>query len=223
MRPSLVLVVALAFAGSALAQEGSKPTAANTSAKLSKDKEKETFNEIERGFYVGVGGGGWLLFNPPVSGASRQYFSPGLSIEVEVGGDLGQRVSIAAFFIAAFSKMGADYTGWSNGAASGDFSSFMPGITGKVNIVGFNDSQDVTRWWIFVRAGAAFTIYAPKTLMPNPNFGGSNFDILVFGGPGIEYYTRLRHFSIGLEVDFVAQVMSATLGINVMPTLRYAF
>ena len=25
-------------------------------------------------------------------------------------------------------------------------------------------------------------------------------DILVFAGPGVEYYTRLRHFSVGLEV-----------------------
>lgn len=222
MKPSLVLVAVLA-SSLALAQEGSKPSAGNTSAKLSKDKEKETFNEVERGFYVGVGGGGWLLFNPPVSGISRQYFSPGLSIDVEIGVDIGTRLSIGAFFIGAFSKMGADYSGYSGGAAYGDFSSFMPGLTARVNLFGFDDSQDVRRWWVFIRAAGAVTIYAPRALLPNPNAGGNPLDVMVLGGAGIEYYTRLRHFSIALEADFVVQVLSGTFGLNIMPTLRYAF
>jgi hypothetical protein len=206
---------------SALAQEAGAPKAGG-SAKLLKDKEAATFNEIERGFYVGVGGGGWLVINPPHS-TGAQYFSPGLGIQVEIGGDLGSRVSIAAFFIAAFNKMGADYTGYSGGAASGDFTSFMPGITARVNIVGFDDNQDVRRWWLFLRAGGAVTLYFPKTLLPNPNAGGNALDILVYGGPGIEYYTRLRHFSIALEADFCFQILTQTIGINIMPTLRYAF
>ena len=79
------------------------------------------------------------------------------------------------------------------------------------------------RWWIFLRAGGAVTLYFPKTLLPNPNAGGNALDILVYGGPGIEYYTRLRHFSIALEADFCFQILTQTIGINIMPTLRYAF
>ena len=223
MRPSLVLVVALVGSVAPAQEGGGKPSATGSQAKLLKDKEAVSFNEIERGFYVGVGGGGWLLINPPAPAGGKSYFSPGLSIEVEIGGDLGSRVSIAAFFIAAFSKMGADYTGYSGGAASGDFNSFMPGITARVNIVGFDDAQDVRRWWLFVRAGGAVTLYAPKTLLANPNAGGNALDVLVYGGPGIEYYTRLRHFSIALEADFCFQILSQTIGFNIMPTLRYAF
>lgn len=218
MRHLPVLVVALAVGSAAWGQEGgAKPSATGSQARLVKDKDADTFAEIERGFYVGMGGGGWMLINPPVSAAGqRQYFSPGLSIEVEIGGDLFSHLSVAAFFIAAFSKMGADYTGQSGGAASGDFSSFMPGVTARVNIVGFDDSQDVRRWWLFVRAGGAVTLYAPKALLPN-------IDIMVFAGPGVEYYTRLRHFSIALEADFVFQILTRTIGFNIMPTIRYAF
>jgi hypothetical protein len=224
MRLSLVLVVALFGSPVALAQEaGTKPSAANSQAKLVKDKEAQSFNEIERGFYIGVGGGGWMLVNPPSGDPAQRTFSPGLSIQVEIGGDLGSRVSIAAHFIAAFNKMGAGYRGYSEGAASGDFSSFMPGVTARVNVVGFDDSQEVRRWWLFVRAGGSVTLYAPKTLFTTPSGTERWFDLMFYGGPGIEYYTRLRHFSIALEADFVFQILSQTIGFNIMPTLRYAF
>jgi hypothetical protein len=239
MRPALVLLVALLGSTVAMAQSeggakpegGGKPSATGASARLVKDKEAQTFNEIERGFYVGVGGGGWLLFNPPVAtncpvnttGCTKQYFSPGLSINVELGFDIGERVSIGAFFIAAYSKMGADYTALSRGGASGDFTAFMPGLAARINIVGFNDAQDVRRWWIFVRAGGAVTLYFPKALFNDPQNGDKSLDVLIWGGPGIEYHTRLRHFSIALEADFVCQVLTTTFGVNIMPTLRYAF
>ena len=238
MRPSLVLAVAL-FGTSAAAQDIATrpaPSASNTSAKLSKDKEALTFNEIERGFYIGVGGGGWFLINPPVAvncppnttGCSKQYLSPGLSIQVEIGGNIGDRVSIAAFFFASFSKMGSDYTGLSRGGAQGDFTAFSPGLTARVNIVGFDDAQEIRRWWIYIRAGGAVTLYFPKALFtdPDPNSpqtGERTFDVLIWGGPGIEYHTRLRHFSIALEADFLFQALTGTIGFNIMPTLRYAF
>ena len=47
--------------------------------------------------------------------------------------------------------------------------------------------------------------------------------VLVFGGPGIEYYTRLRHFSFGVEITGSYLVNSGAFGFAITPTLRYAF
>jgi hypothetical protein len=47
--------------------------------------------------------------------------------------------------------------------------------------------------------------------------------VLIFAGPGIEYYTRLRHFSIGLEADFLFFALTQSIGFTVTPMLRYVF
>ena len=45
----------------------------------------------------------------------------------------------------------------------------------------------------------------------------------IFAGPGIEYFTRLRHFSIGLEATGSYLVNTGTIGFSVSPNLRFAF
>lgn len=187
--------------------QGSKPA--------SKDKEAEVFDEIERGFYVGVTGGPWFLVNPPASSGPRP-FSPGQMAQVEAGLDLGDRLSLGLFVMGSANRAGSDYTGKSAGLASGDFSAFTPGAVVRANLLGFNDSQGIRRTWLYVRAGAGFSLYSPKVLLPDP-------DVLVFGGAGVEYYTRLRHFSIGLELSGALLVPSSTFGFAVTPSLRYAF
>ena len=64
--------------------------------------------------------------------------------------------------------------------------------------------------------GGGFVLYQPKSLLPGA-------DVLVFAGPGIEYFTRLRHFSIGFEADFIFMALSQSFGFTVTPMLRYAF
>lgn len=221
---TLVLAVALVLPLAALAQAPAAAPAPRADAKALKDKEAVTFNEIERGFYIGVGGGGFFLVNPPTLNAGdRTYFSPGMSIEAELGVDLFSRLSVALFLISTFNRMNSDYTAFSGNAASGDFSSITPGLTARVNIVGFDDSQDVRRWWIFARAGGGVSFYSPVALFTQTDGTKRNINALVFGGLGVEYYTRLRHFSLALEADFVLYAMTMTFGFNVMPTLRYAF
>jgi hypothetical protein len=45
---------------------------------------------------------------------------------------------------------------------------------------------------------------------------------LVFGGPTIEYYTKLSHFSVGADVDVVYGI-GWDLGVNASGTLKYTF
>jgi hypothetical protein len=180
-----------------------------------KDRPAETFNEIERGLYFAIQGGPSFLVNPPADSGPRP-FSTGQAAQVEVGIDIGERLSLGVFVLGTSNRAGSDYVGKSGGAASGDFSSLVPGATLRAHLVGFVDSQDVKRTFIYARAGAGYVLFSPKLLLPDS-------DILVFAGPGVEYYTRLRHFSVGLEVTGSYLISSGTVGFAVMPNLRYAF
>jgi hypothetical protein len=110
----------------------------------------------------------------------------------------------------------ASYLGTTGISSSGDFQSLIPGVGLKVNLLGFKDNQDVQRLWIYVRAGAGATFYFPKSLI-------DRFDVMIQGGPGIEYFTKLRHFAIGLEGQFMFMALTQTLGFAITPTLRYSF
>lgn len=197
------------------------------------DKKAITYNEIERGFFFGVSAGFWGTINPPAGPQSAQYFSPGQAALVEIGYDIGERVSPALFFLATSNRMGTDYTGTvrtcgeagpracGNGEApqavrSGDYGSIAPGAGARIRIAGFKDSQDVARTWFYARVGAAFVLYQPNTLIAQP-------DLLIFAGPGLEYFTRLRHFSIGVDANFNFLALTQSVGFSVLPFVRYAF
>lgn len=196
------------------------------------DRKAITYNEIERGFFFGVSAGFWGTINPPAGAMSAQYFSPGQAALVEIGFDVGERVSPALFFLATSNRMGSDYTGTvrtcgaggsrdcTTGEApqavrSGDYGSIAPGVGARIRIAGFKDSQDVTRTWFYARVGGAFVLYQPAALISQP-------DVLLFAGPGLEYFTRLRHFSIGLDANFNFGVLTQSVGFSVLPFVRYA-
>jgi hypothetical protein len=200
---------------------------AETPAAAPQDRPGVTFNEIERGLYFGLGAGPFFLANPPSDPVPSsdpnaapvqgpRPFSSGLHMQVTLGVDLGTRLSLEAFLHVSSSRAGAEYTGNSDGSVSGDFTTLAPGAALRARLVGFADSQEVVRTWIYLRAGAGYAMFSPKQLLPDS-------DILVFGGPGVEYYTRLRHFSVGLEVTGNYLVSAGTYGFAVTPNLRYAF
>lgn len=180
------------------------------------DRAVETFNEIERGLYFAVQGGPFFIANPPSDAPNPRPFSPGQAAHVEVGIDIGERLSLGLFVLGAANRAGSEYIGKSGGAASGDFFTLVPGATLRAHLVGFADGQEVKRTFIYARAGAGLALFSPKLLLPDS-------DILVFAGPGVEYYTRLRHFSVGLEVTGSYLVSSGSIGFAVSPNLRYAF
>lgn len=219
---------ALAFLG----VMASSVVLAQAPAKPVEDRKAITYNEIERGFFFGVSAGFWGTINPPAGPMSAQYFAAGQAAMVEIGFDIGEIVSPALFFLATSSRMGADYTGtvrtcgaggprdctageMPQAVRSGDFGSIAPGAGARIRIAGFKDSQEVTRTWFYARAGAAFMIYQPAALISQP-------DLLLFAGPGLEYFTRLRHFSIGVDANFNFMALTQSVGFSVLPFVRYA-
>lgn len=209
-----LLVFALVVLGSVPAARAQSVSA---STAVPKDKDAVVFNEIERGFFIGLQLGPSFFLNAPQPDG-KGPFSSGQQAMVELGFDIGDHVAVSLFAIASMNRAGANYAGYSlaNTPVTGDFTSFVPGVSIRAKIVGFDDPQQVRRTWIYVRAGGGYALFTPQQLLPNP-------DILVFLGPGIEYYTRLRHFSIGVEVVGSVLLNSKAIGFAVTPNLRYAF
>lgn len=209
-RLSSLMGVVVALASSfAIAQ-----TAAPTKVE---DKKAVTYNEIERGFFFEARGGFYGVINPPTLSGGFSEFSAGQAIGLDMGFDIGERISPSIFLLASANRMSSKYTGLSTtGAASGDFGALTPGAAVKVRLVGIADSQDVQRTWFYLRAGAGVVFYSPASLLPN-------IDVLVTAGPGIEYFTRLRHFVIGLEANFNFMALTQSLGFSILPTVKYAF
>jgi hypothetical protein len=193
-----------------VAASAQQPTTANG------DRPAVTFDEIERGIYFAVLGGPLFLTNPPAPEGTPRPFSSGPMAQVEVGMDLSERLSVGLFIMGSSVRTSAEYVGNSGGAVSGDFSAMVPGAVLRARLVGLADSQEVKRTWFYLRAGAGYAMFSPKRLLPES-------DILVFAGPGVEYYTRLRHFSVGLEVTGNYLVSGGSFGFAVAPNIRYAF
>lgn len=179
------------------------------------DKPAETFREVERGIFLGASAGPFFIFNPPATDPAQRKLSPGQNGTLEVGIDLGELASLSVFAMVTANRADSSYTGTSGGSYSGDFSSLVPGASVRVNLLGLADANQTRRTFFYLRGGAGYAIFSPSKLL-GP-------DLLVFAGPGVEYYTRLRHFSIGVEVTGTVLVGSLAFGVAVTPSLRYAF
>ena len=195
----------LCAASSALAEEAAPPI---------KEREVTVFHEVERGWYLrGSGGGFFLTSLPATQGPSPS--SSGQMAQVELGVDLGEHLALGLFVMGTSNRAGSDYVGRSGGAASGDFQAVIPGAVARLSLAGIADANDVKRTWFYLRGGAGYAKFYPSALLAP--------DGLLFAGPGIEYFTRIRHFSIGFEVDGSYLVKSKTFGFALAPNLRYAF
>jgi hypothetical protein len=174
------------------------------------------YQEIERGVFFGVSAGPSYVLKPPAAEGSPQPFSSGQTAQIELGYDVSERLAVSLFVQGSMQHESAEYVGMSGGAASGDFSLLVPGAALRFNAVGFEDAQGIKRTWLYLRGGVGYAMFTPKTLLPDSDF-------LVFAGPGLEYYTRLRHFSIGVSLLGTMLAKSKSFGFEVTPTLRYAF
>lgn len=208
MRPSrLAAALAAALVSTAAAAQEAAPA-------LPEDPRAPRFREIERGFFTGLEAG-WMGFLDTPTAEPARYpaagkgggFSSGLHLAFSVGADLGDRLSLALLVLGVNQEASVSY---------GAFSLVGGGADVRVNLAGFADSQQVTRTFLYVHARGAWFVTEPHGL-----FGKT--DVLAGGGLGIEYFTRLRHFSVGLAIDGVYALQAKSAGIAVAPTLRYTF
>ena len=206
MRPLLAasLCLALLVPGAARAQTG-------VAAPI-EDKPAVEINEVERGVHFGAQAGAMFLFGPGARQGSG--FSLGRSVGVTAGIDLGELLSVGLFVLGAHIDTPPGFV--SEAGMGGDFSSLTVGGLARLNLFGSPDSNGIKRLFLDVHAGGGLGLMGPKGV-----YSGS--DIVVLGGAGLQFFTHLRHFSIGLDADFLFGVANMGPGVMLAPNLRYTF
>lgn len=182
--------------------------------KLEEDPRAAKFKDVERGFFIGFEAGYLGLVETPTAqpdkfplAGSGGGSAGGVLVGVLTGVDLGTRLSIAAYFQGGNARARQDY---------GAFSLYAAGLDLKVALLGRKDVNDWERFYVYLHGRGGYAKTYPEGL-----FGTT--DTIVGGGPGVEYYTRLRHFSVALGADVLYATKAKATGFAVYPTVRYTF
>ena len=178
------------------------------------DPRAPRFRDVERGFFTGFEVGYLTLSKTPTADRSKFPFagadggrSDGFLVGANVGYDLTSRLALSAFALGGNSRGNVSYGAFSVYAFGGDL---------RVSLLAGRDANQVERLFVYLhgRGGLLFT-------RPEGLFGTS--DVYLAGGPGVEYYTHLRHFSVGLAADVAYVTKAKTAGLAITPTVRYTF
>jgi len=202
----LLASLALLLPALALAQDAAP--------QLQEDPRAAKFRDVERGFFIGFEAGyqGWLdtpTKDPaqfPLAGTSGGS-AGGLEIAVLVGTDIGSRLSLALYAQGGNAKASPNY---------GAFGLYSGGADLRFAVFGRKDRNDWERFYVYVHGRAGYAKSYPEGLF-------ATSDVVVAAGPGVEYYTRLRHFSVGFAADYVRATKAGANGYALYPSVRYTF
>ena len=222
-RTWIVASLVMLWALPARAQDsGSEEEAAAPLSSTPTAQQKPKYNEVEHGFFVGAMTGLALTLVPGGANfdGSKAGLATGQSGGVELGFEPIPALALGIIAVGSAASTSSAYQGTCDPAANGscphgNYTALTLGIDARLNLSLGADANDVRRTYFYVRAGAGYSILAPKGLLQN--------ELLVFGGPGIEYYTHLRHFSIGIEADATYGLTNKDLAILIQPQVRYTF
>jgi hypothetical protein len=215
--PLFACALAAALPLAALAQEAAP--------QLEEDPRAARFREVERGVFVGFEAGYLSLFKTPVAKPANYNHIPadgggrsgGIAAGLHLGYDLSPQLALSLFFMGVNQSASVlDY---------GAFDFFVGGLDARYAFLSWKDAYQVTRLHAYAHARVGYLRSYPDGLFGSYADSGlfRRADLLIAGGPGIDYYTRLRHFSVGLAVDLVYVLHAKVVGFEVLPTLRYTF
>ncbi len=167
----------------------------------------QVFDDVEKGFTVGLMGGVAWDFDPPVA-------EPGLGFltGLELGYDLTWVLRLKAGYLSqAFS------------ATAKDGSTTLP-MDWKGRLVWGGASLALLateRVYAYIQAGAGYLDVSPKRVGTIEVAGDS--DVAILAGGGLEYYTNLRHFSFALETMVSYLPGRGDISVALYPMVRYTF
>lgn len=221
MRRLLVAALVIFTSATAFAQSEEEESTPLSAAPI-EQKTGPKLNEVEHGFYVGASAGVNLALSPggTMADGSKPGMATGQSGGIELGFEPTPLFAVGVLAWGSAASTSSQYLGTctpGNGVTCphGNFTQLLLGANARLNLSLGADANDVKRAFFFVRAGAGYAILAPKGLLAN--------EPVVFGGPGFEYFTHLRHFSIGIEADASYGLTNKGLGVMVQPLVRYTF
>ncbi len=214
-RSPLLVVACLLLSSGVLAQGmASNAEAPREGEEVKGDTKVVDIDEVERGVFVSVdygpayylplGGAGFVDQNPT-------GLVPGTRIGVRVGYDILNNVAIDAFVLGVFQQGDIDLDTVRNGGKTGDLAHIAPGIGARFAFV------TTERVFAYARVGVGYALWFPSDI--SGAFGSIHTDASV----GVEYYTKLRHVSVGVEAAFQALLLPNSFGVHVYPTVKYTF
>lgn len=195
-----------------------------------KAESDEVVREIERGYFVKASAGVGMYFITYGGGILRS----GTNVGVAFGSDFVDRENLSMAWEINFAQ------GVHNGAHWDTQGGLPPNrlIQGDTRTFMFTAAYEFStypsrRWGIGARAGAGVML-APL-LMSQEGFYNEVVPYwgvepsvhksphpMFFGGPTIEYYTKLSHFSVGLDVE-IGYAIGFDLGLNANGYMKYTF
>jgi hypothetical protein len=181
---------------------------------LPEDPRASRYREVERGLFVGFEAGflgvAKTLTQDRVkypSAGAQGGFASGFVAGVEVGYDVTPRIAVSAFFLAGNATANASFGAFDLRVAGGDLRYAVPVIA---------DANGVNRLFLYAHGRVGYLWSYPADLFTNTD--------LMFGvGAGAEYFTRLRHFSVGMAIDGNYLKDTKVFVFAIAPTLRYTF
>lgn len=181
--------------------------------------------EVERGFYVSLDMGpnhylyldtpGFVTIGRPLFedfGRPTTWFSPGTRMGLRVGYDILNNVNAEVFATGNFNEGKLQPGKIAASELTGDLTQIVTGVGGRFAFI------TTERVFVFARAGVGYAMWFPQTLAQS-SFGSIHVDASL----GVEYYTKLRHLSVGVEAGFQSLLLPFAFGVSLYPTIKYTF
>jgi hypothetical protein len=197
-------------------------------------EETARIREIARGVYTKAGVGGAIY---PIS----QVISAGTFVGISVGQDFVDRETQSMAWEIAFQQglhNGVDILTQAQNGCTVVGTGPLPCTQGDLRTYSLAVNYEISfyparRWGIGARIGGG-AMYSPLFIYPEyyttdivPDIGAdpaihNSIHPFVMAGPTLEYYTKLSHFSVGIDAD-VFYAFNWDLGINASVALKYTF
>ncbi|MCP4502836.1 MAG: adventurous gliding motility protein CglE [Deltaproteobacteria bacterium] len=204
-----------------LAQRSSNVAEPQEGEEVKGDAGVAEIHEVERGLFVSVDAGINYYLDlssiPTFAPLNKGWLKPGTRLGIRVGYDVLNNLNLDVFLLSQWNKNDLDNTAVAAGFLSGDLFQLTPGVGARFSFI------TTDRLHIFARAGVGFVFWFPNELVKS---SGALLDVgalHVDGSVGVEYYTKLRHLSIGVEVAAQGLLLPMAFGFQVYPTIKYTF
>jgi hypothetical protein len=184
---------------------------------VSAEQAPAQLNPVEHGLYAGTSIG-VLFLHLPGTGSG---IGSGAMVGASFGYDFSPLIGVGFFGLGLALNTPSGYEGLGTApTASGDLTALFPGLEVVLRLPLSRDRDDIDRLFFNIAAGGGALFLNPTGLVGTQGvLPAGKADL------SLEYFTHLRHFSVGLALDgLLAFPTGGTLiGGALSPFARYSF